>query len=125
MDLLSSILLEFNDMWGNIDWNIGSNMESLVEPLAYFFGAVAVQEKSRQRKQTRGANKRRGKKVEYLITLLDGRVNAGKETVITSNLGLSDIAREYGERLASRFADRENSVCLRLCGPDLRMSRRN
>ena len=65
-----------------------------------------------------------GKKIEYLITLIDLRAGAGRKTVVTSNLALSDIAREYGERLASRFADRDNSTCLRLIGPDLRLRRK-
>jgi len=65
-----------------------------------------------------------GKKIEYLITLIDLRSGAGLKTIVTSNLDLSDIAREYGERLASRFADRDNSVCLRLIGPDLRLQRK-
>ena len=65
-----------------------------------------------------------GKKIEYLITLIDLRAGAGLRTIVTSNLTLSDIAREYGERLASRFADRDNSTCLRLIGPDLRLRRK-
>ena len=61
------------------------------------------------------------KRFENLITLLDRRTGDGLKTVITSNLGLAEIARTYGERLASRFADRNNTVNLRLTGDDLRL----
>lgn len=61
------------------------------------------------------------KRFENLITLLDRRAGCGLKTVITSNLGLNEIARTYGERLASRFADRKNTLNLRLTGDDLRL----
>ena len=65
------------------------------------------------------------KRFENLITLLDRRTGDGLRTVITSNLGLNEIARVYGERLASRFADRNNTLNLRLTGDDLRLIKKN
>ena len=61
------------------------------------------------------------RRFESLITLLDRRKGDGLKTVITSNLGLGEIARVYGERLASRFADRSSTINLRLTGDDLRL----
>lgn len=62
------------------------------------------------------------KRFESLITLLDKRTDAGKKTVVTSNLGLREIKTVYGERLFSRFADLRNTVNIRLLGDDIRLS---
>ncbi len=60
------------------------------------------------------------RRFESLISLLDARSGDGRKTVVTSNLGLADIADIYGERLASRFIDRDNTINIRLLGDDLR-----
>ncbi len=61
------------------------------------------------------------KRYESLISLIDRRTAGGLKTVITSNYGLAEIGNVYGERLASRFADRKNSLSLRLAGDDIRL----
>ncbi|MBP5632491.1 MAG: ATP-binding protein [Clostridia bacterium] len=61
------------------------------------------------------------KRYESLISLIDRRTACGLKTVITSNYGLAEIGNVYGERLASRFADRKNSLSLRLAGDDIRL----
>ncbi len=61
------------------------------------------------------------KRYERLISLIDKRTGEGRKTVITSNYGLTEIRDVYGERLASRFADRKNSMSLRLVGDDIRL----
>ena len=63
------------------------------------------------------------RRFENLITLLDKRTDSGRKTVITSNLGLREIKEVYGERLASRFIDLNNSVNIRLLGDDIRLMR--
>jgi len=39
-----------------------------------------------------------------LYTLLDGRLRAGKKTIVSTNLGRDDIAERYGAALASRLS---------------------
>ena len=63
------------------------------------------------------------RRFENLITLIDGRTDSGRKTVVTSNLGLKEIKDIYGERLASRFVDRKNAVNIRLLGDDIRLRR--
>ncbi len=38
-----------------------------------------------------------------LYTLIDGRLRAGKKTIVSTNLGEAEIAERYGPALASRF----------------------
>ena len=38
-----------------------------------------------------------------LYTLIDGRLRAGKKTIVSTNLGEADIAERYGAALASRL----------------------
>ncbi|MBO4326834.1 MAG: ATP-binding protein [Clostridia bacterium] len=61
------------------------------------------------------------KRYESLISLIDARSANMLKTVITSNYSLSEIRSIYGERLTSRFADRKNSMNLRLAGDDIRL----
>lgn len=58
--------------------------------------------------------------VRELATLLEGRHNAGKRTVVTTNLPPPEIAARYGERLLSRWAQAPYSRLVMVRGADLR-----
>ena len=57
---------------------------------------------------------------EYLFTLLNERISAGKGTVIATNLSTDDLEEVYGERVRSRLADQRRSIVLKFTGKDLR-----
>ena len=65
------------------------------------------------------------KRYDALLSLIDSRRSRGLKTIITSNLSLASVARDYGERFASRFADLDNSVNVRLAGDDLRLIKKS
>ncbi len=58
--------------------------------------------------------------LEYLYTVISERMNAGRHTLITTNLNEKAIEARYGERIVSRLFS--NRVCLtvELVGKDLR-----
>lgn len=58
--------------------------------------------------------------VEYLFTLLNERLAAGRHTVVATNLTPVQIKERYGERVASRLLDRTRCRCVQLKGKDLR-----
>ena len=58
--------------------------------------------------------------VEYLFTLLNERMAAGRHTVIATNLSPLQLQETYGERVASRLLDRSRCATIRLTGKDLR-----
>ena len=58
--------------------------------------------------------------VEYLFTLLNERMAAGRHTVIATNLSPVQLIERYGERVGSRLLDRMNCRTVRLNGKDLR-----
>ena len=57
-----------------------------------------------------------------LYTLLDGRLRAGKKTIISTNLGRDDIAERYGAALSSRLGGEYE--WLEFLGRDIRAQRK-
>jgi DNA replication protein DnaC len=55
---------------------------------------------------------------ERFYLLVNERYNAMRSTIYTSNIGLEDVARLYGERVASRIA--ETCIIVKLDAPDRR-----
>lgn len=60
---------------------------------------------------------------EYLFFVLNERISKGKNTIITTNLDISQIREVYGERIFSRLVGRDNSLLLKLDGDDLRIKK--
>ena len=58
---------------------------------------------------------------EQLYRLVNGRYQAGRETIITSNASLAELAERIGDRTCSRIA--EMCVAMRLAGKDRRVQR--
>ena len=58
--------------------------------------------------------------VEYLFTLLNERMAAGRHTVVATNLSPLQFQQTYGERVASRLLDRSRCAALKFSGKDLR-----
>ena len=58
--------------------------------------------------------------VEYLFTLLNERMAAGRHTAIATNLSPLQLQETYGERVASRLLDRGRCATIKLTGKDLR-----
>lgn len=61
--------------------------------------------------------------LEYLYVILAERLNKGKTTFITTNLGLDNILERYGERIFSRLTDKKQTATLLLSGDDLRLKK--
>ncbi len=61
--------------------------------------------------------------VVYLYTLIDERQQAGRATVISTNLSLSELQKNYSERIASRLSDQRSSLVIELLGDDIRRKR--
>ena len=59
--------------------------------------------------------------VNMLYQVLNERKMKRMPTVITSNLTLEDVLDYYDERIASRIADKETSVCVYIQGDDIRL----
>ena len=59
--------------------------------------------------------------VNFLYQVLNERKLYRLPTVITSNLTLEDVLDYYDERIASRIADKETSVCVYIQGDDIRL----
>ena len=57
---------------------------------------------------------------EYLFTLLNERMSAGRHTVIATNLTTDELEEVYGERVKSRLSDQRRSTVLKFTGKDLR-----
>ncbi len=58
--------------------------------------------------------------VVYLYNLIDERQQAGKATVISTNLSVAELQRTYSERIASRLTDQRQSHVIELMGEDVR-----
>ena len=58
---------------------------------------------------------------EYLLLLLNERINANKSTVITTNLMPDNLLNVYLERVYSRLFNKQNCALLYLKGKDLRV----
>ena len=61
--------------------------------------------------------------VEQLFALLDARFSSGKNTVISTNLTLTELQARYTERIASRLTDVRLCQSLRFLGDDIRKRR--
>lgn len=62
--------------------------------------------------------------LEYLILLLNERIQSGKLTIISTNLTIEGIMNTYGERIFSRLIDKRHTLALNLKGEDLRIKRK-
>ena len=58
--------------------------------------------------------------LEYLYTVISERMNAGRHTLITTNLSPAALADRYGERIVSRLFDGRVCLSVALTGKDLR-----
>lgn len=58
--------------------------------------------------------------VEWLFTIVNERLMAGRATVVVTNLSLIELKERYGERLMSRLSDRNAAKILYLTGSNLR-----
>jgi len=58
---------------------------------------------------------------EYLFLVLSERLNAGKQTFITTNLDKEGILTRYGSRIFSRLFDKQLVFTDVLCGCDMRL----
>ncbi len=61
--------------------------------------------------------------MEYLILLLNERIQNNKMTVISTNLTIDKILAHYGERIFSRLIDKRHTLAFDLKGDDLRIKR--
>ena len=59
--------------------------------------------------------------INYLYQILNERKLKKLPTIITSNLDLSDVMEYYDERISSRIADKETSICVYIQGDDIRL----
>lgn len=58
--------------------------------------------------------------LEYLYTVINERMNAGKHTIITTNLSPAQLEAKYGERIVSRLFTERVCLTVGLTGKDLR-----
>ncbi len=58
--------------------------------------------------------------IEYLFTLLNERMAAGRHTLVATNLSMAELQQHYNERIASRLLDRQRGAVILLEGADLR-----
>lgn len=61
--------------------------------------------------------------VNYLYQILNERKMNKRPTIITSNLSLDDVMDYYDERIFSRIADKNSSICVYIEGEDLRLKK--
>lgn len=59
--------------------------------------------------------------VEYLYLIINERLQSGKNTIITTNLGLQQIMQNYDERIFSRIANKQECILFNMTGDDLRL----
>lgn len=57
---------------------------------------------------------------EYLFLVLNERLTAGKVTIVTTNLSLTELMNRYSERILSRLTHKQNAAVLNIAGEDLR-----
>lgn len=60
---------------------------------------------------------------EYVFSILNERQNAGKGTVIATNLPFGELQDRYGERVLSRLISPRESAVIQLKGPDIRLKK--
>ena len=56
-----------------------------------------------------------------LYTLINGRINARKPMILSTNLSLAEIQSQYGERVLSRLL---SASVFQFYGTDIRMRKR-
>ena len=61
--------------------------------------------------------------INFLYQVLNERRMQKKPTIITTNLTLSDIYEYYDERISSRLADKNSSICVYIEEKDLRLNK--
>ncbi|MBQ8792034.1 MAG: ATP-binding protein [Clostridia bacterium] len=61
--------------------------------------------------------------VSFLYQVLNERKLGKRPTVITTNLNFTDIMDYYDERISSRIADKETSICVYIEGDDIRLKK--
>ncbi len=59
--------------------------------------------------------------INYLYQILNERKINRRPTIITTNLKMDEILSYYDERISSRIADKDNSICIYIEGEDLRL----
>ena len=58
---------------------------------------------------------------EYLYYILNERMLANKQTIITTNLEMPNILATYGERIFSRLVNKKTTILINIDGDDLRL----
>lgn len=58
--------------------------------------------------------------LEYLYLVINERNNAGRHTLVTTNLNMDALAARYGDRIVSRLFDKRVCYTVGLTGKDLR-----
>ena len=61
--------------------------------------------------------------INFLYQVLNERKLSKRPTVITTNLDFNDVMDYYDERISSRIADKETSVCVYIQGDDIRLKK--
>lgn len=60
--------------------------------------------------------------IEQLFSLIDHRLRMGLNTVISTNLSLTELKARYTERITSRLLDKRQCKALAFMGKDIRLS---
>lgn len=60
---------------------------------------------------------------EYLFAVVNERIAAGKQTLISTNLTLTDLRDRYDERIFSRLVDQNCTIVAQLEGADKRLKK--
>ena len=66
-------------------------------------------------------NKLNNVTVEYLYLVINQRLEAGKNTIITTNLNIDELKDQYDERIMSRISNKQNCIQAVMQGNDLRI----
>ncbi len=67
-------------------------------------------------------NKLNNVTVEYLYLIINQRLETGKNTIITTNLNMSQLKDMYDERIMSRISNKKTCVQATMQGNDLRIN---
>ncbi|MGD9901070.1 MAG: ATP-binding protein [Spirochaetales bacterium] len=61
--------------------------------------------------------------IEYLLLVINERLQNNKSTIINTNLNPDHILDRYGERIFSRLMNKQNSMLINIAGKDLRLKK--
>lgn len=61
--------------------------------------------------------------LKYLLSIINERIKNNKLTIITTNLGIAQIEKHYGQRIQSRLSNKKNSIIIPFNFEDIRLSR--